>query len=179
MMNDFYSWEKEYQYATDHSQEWSLRTNAVWVLSQIHSVDYDAALQMLRVELDIYEERYLQFRNEYIAKTSPRAEILRILALHEVAMAGCTLWHLTSARYNKDIPAPTREPQPQHNLDSDGRRKIEDLATHNPILESEDPRSKRVEISSSKEAKEEIIVPDKQLSGGNEDNRASLLFLAH
>lgn len=110
LWHDYMSWDKEAATYLER-EEGGSSMSAVQVYMSMYGLTQAAAKNYLLGELERIEDEYCAIKEKYIAANQPSKHILRYIGLIEMVMAGNTLWHLSSRRYNQSARLPTREDQ--------------------------------------------------------------------
>jgi len=100
LVNDLFSWDKEYTAHVDSNGEVPL-VNAVHIVAVTQSLSHCAAKAVVMAEIRAHEERFCHLKEEYMETSDPSSSVLRWLELLEHAMAGNWVWSLCVPRYNK------------------------------------------------------------------------------
>lgn len=108
LWHDYMSWDKEAATYLER-EEGGSNMSAVQVYMNMHGMDPKAAKEHVLVELGRIEDEYCETKDKYIAENAPQKHILHYIGLIEMVMAGNTLWHISSRRYNMSTDLPSRE----------------------------------------------------------------------
>jgi hypothetical protein len=105
LVNDYYSWDVEYAEHSRKDKPVPL-VNAVYLISQAHSLEPSKAKHVLKMQIRMLEKKYCSLKKIYL-KTSPYTpQILRWFDVVEQTHAGTALWSCTTARYNRSALRP-------------------------------------------------------------------------
>ncbi|TDZ16173.1 Ophiobolin F synthase [Colletotrichum orbiculare MAFF 240422] len=108
LWHDYCSWDKEAATYLER-EEGGSNMSAVQVYMTMYDLDQHAAKDFLLSEITRIEDEYCERKASYMAECSPAPHITHYLGLVEMCMAGNTLWHLSSRRYDPAAPLPRRE----------------------------------------------------------------------
>jgi hypothetical protein len=101
LANDWLSWEREYETATDNKQDFVL--NAIWILMKKHSMTCDEAKTFCRDKAKQYAEEYVQGTQETKARDDLCRDAKFLLDVQQFSISGNIVWSLQSPRYNASI----------------------------------------------------------------------------
>lgn len=100
LVNDLFSWEKEYASHLKNNGEVPL-INAVHIVAVTQGLTHCAAKAVVQAEIRAHEERFVLLKEQYEATSNPSDSVLRWLKLLEHSMAGNWVWSLCTPRYFK------------------------------------------------------------------------------
>lgn len=100
LVNDLFSWDKEYDAHVKSNGEVPL-VNAVHIVAVTQGLTHCAAKAVVQAEIRAHEERFCYLKEQYKATASPSDSILSWLKLLEHSMAGNWVWSLCVPRYFK------------------------------------------------------------------------------
>jgi len=106
LVNDYYSWEREHQAASDHHH--TSVTNAIWVLMEKHSMSCDEAKAVCRERIRQYAAEYLQVLETVKARDDLCRDAKFLLDVQKFAISGNAAWSVQCYRYHPEqefIPA--------------------------------------------------------------------------
>ena len=99
LINDYFSWEKEWQnYKADDCK--GELPNAVFLYMKWYSLDATEAKKMVRSEIMARELKYCNMKAAYLGHGNTLERTIRWLRLLESVMAANFVWSATTARYN-------------------------------------------------------------------------------
>ncbi|EQB55679.1 polyprenyl synthetase [Colletotrichum gloeosporioides Cg-14] len=108
LWHDCCSWDKEAATYLER-EEGGSNMSAVQVYMAMYDLDQHAAKDFLLSEITRIEDEYCERKANYMMECSPAPHITHYIGLIEMCMAGNTLWHLSSRRYDPKAPLPRRE----------------------------------------------------------------------
>lgn len=131
LVNDYFSWEKEeLQYNANGAV--GPVANAVYLFMQWNSIDVTAARKLLRQEITLREDKFVQLRDKFLASRDSTPRLVKWLQLLEHVTAGNFVWSMTTARYrlaNKNSYPALRAAQDAQGVTTDSlSRSITDSA---------------------------------------------------
>ncbi|KAJ5801567.1 uncharacterized protein N7518_003635, partial [Penicillium psychrosexuale] len=100
LVNDLFSWDKEYDAHVKSNGEVPL-VNAVHIVAVTQGLTHCAAKAVVQAEIRAHEERFCYLKEQYKATASPSDSVLNWLKLLEHSMAGNWVWSLCVPRYFK------------------------------------------------------------------------------
>ncbi|KAJ5193267.1 hypothetical protein N7449_009409 [Penicillium cf. viridicatum] len=100
LVNDLFSWDKEYASHIKTNGEVPL-INAVHIVAVTQGLTHCAAKAVVQAEIRAHEERFCLLKEQYEATSNPSDSVLRWLKLLEHSMAGNWVWSLCVPRYFK------------------------------------------------------------------------------
>lgn len=98
LVNDYFSWEKEEQLYNAKGASGPI-ANAVYLFMQWKSIDAAAAQKLLRKEITLREDKFIQLRDKLLASRDCTPRLVRWMRLLEDITAGNFAWSMTTARY--------------------------------------------------------------------------------
>lgn len=101
LVNDYFSWEKEYQNYTSSGSTGQI-ASAVYLFMKWHNIDPVTAKKMLRNEIIAREEKLCKLKSEYLARGNMTDRILKWIELLVLVTAGNFAWSMTTARYHAE-----------------------------------------------------------------------------
>lgn len=99
LVNDYFSWEKEELLYNAKGATGPI-ANAVYLFMQWKSIDATAARKLLRKEITLREDRFIQLRDKFLASHDTTPRLVKWMQLLEYVTAGNFAWSMTTARYN-------------------------------------------------------------------------------
>ncbi|KAK4869223.1 hypothetical protein LT330_006223 [Penicillium expansum] len=130
LVNDLFSWDKEYAAYVKSNGDVPL-VNAVHIVAVTQGLTHCAAKAVVQAEVRAHEERFCFLKEQYEATSSPSESVLRWLKLLEHSMAGNWVWSLCVPRYFKV----DRNPYKDH-LAKFGSDAVRVLTPQNELLDS-------------------------------------------
>lgn len=149
LVNDLFSWDKEYASHIKNNGEVPL-VNAVHVVAVTQGLTHCAAKAVVQAEIRAHEERFCFLKEQYEATTSPSDSVLSWLKLLEHSMAGNWVWSLCTPRYFKA----DRNPYKDH-LEKFGSNTVRVLTPREQL------RNTKQEIKDTKESALKDLSPSK------------------
>jgi fusicocca-2,10(14)-diene synthase/ophiobolin F synthase len=143
LANDWLSWDREYETATDNKQDFI--KNAIWVLMNKHSITCDEAKAVCRDKAKQYAEEYAQIVRAAQARDDLCRDAKVYLDAQQFVTSGNIVWGLQSPRYNADIGLSPKQLEMAKAIWSDdtigwnqgvGRRKEASAAAEDPDIET-------------------------------------------
>ncbi|KAJ5323826.1 hypothetical protein N7476_002426 [Penicillium atrosanguineum] len=101
LVNDYFSWEKEYQNYEANGSIGQI-ASAVYLFMKWHNIDPVTAKKMLRSEIIAREEKLSKLKSEYLARGNMTDRILKWIELLVLVTAGNFAWSMTTARYHAE-----------------------------------------------------------------------------
>lgn len=98
LVNDYFSWEKEWSNHVSNGGE-GVIANAVFLFMRWYSIDAEASKIMLRKEIIAREETYCKEKDEFLASGEATEKTTQWLELLDLVTAGNFVWSMTTARY--------------------------------------------------------------------------------
>lgn len=98
LVNDYFSWEKEELLYNAKGATGPI-ANAVYLFMQWRSIDATAARKLLREEITLREDRFIQLRDKFLASRDSTPRLVKWMQLLEYVTAGNFAWSMTTARY--------------------------------------------------------------------------------
>ncbi|KAJ5511086.1 hypothetical protein N7453_003189 [Penicillium expansum] len=152
LVNDLFSWDKEYAAYVKSNGDVPL-VNAVHIVAVTQGLTHCAAKAVVQAEVRAHEERFCFLKEQYEATSSPSESVLRWLKLLEHSMAGNWVWSLCVPRYFKV----DRNPYKDH-LAKFGSDAVRVLTPQNELLDSK-KRPKRLSRAWSKLPAQPVLNP--------------------
>lgn len=106
LVNDYYSWEREQNTATDRNH--ASMANAIWVLMEKHSMSCDEAKAFCREKIREYAAEYLRVLETVTTRDDLCHDAKFLLDMQKFAISGNAAWSLECYRYHPEpefIPA--------------------------------------------------------------------------
>ncbi|KAJ5766240.1 uncharacterized protein N7511_003856 [Penicillium nucicola] len=122
LVNDLFSWEKEYASHLKSGGDVPL-VNAVHIVAVNQGLTHSAAKAVIMAEIRAHEERFCHLKEQYKSTCNPSRSVLDWLTLLEHSMAGNWVWSLRVPRYWKT----ERNPYKDH-LETFGTHRVRVLA---------------------------------------------------
>jgi len=98
LVNDYFSWEKEWSNHVSNGSE-GVITNAVFLFMRWYSIDAETSKAMIRKEIVAREEMYCKEKEEFLASGEVTEKTTQWLELLDLVTAGNFVWSMTTARY--------------------------------------------------------------------------------
>ena len=98
LVNDYFSWEKEWKNHQANGSTGKI-ANAIFLFTQWYSVGNKEAKQMLRKEILAREETYCRLKDEFVTAGFSSEKTMQWLELLDWVTAGNFAWSMTTARY--------------------------------------------------------------------------------
>ncbi|KGO78266.1 Terpenoid synthase [Penicillium italicum] len=141
LVNDLFSWDKEYAAYVKSNGEVPL-VNAVHIVAVTQGLTHCAAKAVVQSEVRAHEERFCFLKEQYMATSSPSESVLRWLKLLEHSMAGNWVWSLCVPRYFKV----DRNPYKDH-LTKFGSDAVRVLTPQKELLDSKQEANENNQIA--------------------------------
>ncbi|KAJ5306782.1 hypothetical protein N7508_005797 [Penicillium antarcticum] len=142
LVNDLFSWEKEYASHLKSGGDVPL-VNAVHIVAVNQGLTHSAAKAVVMAEIRAHEERFCHLKEQYKGTQRPSRSVLDWLALLEHSMAGNWVWSLRVPRYWKT----ERNPYKDH-LENFGTNKVRILAPPEQFFDSSTDSKNATQIRS-------------------------------
>jgi hypothetical protein len=130
LVNDLFSWDKEYASHLKSSGDVPL-VNAVHIVAVNQGLTHSAAKAVVMAEIRAHEERFCHLKEKYKSTSNPSKSVLDWLTLLEHSMAGNWVWSLRVPRYWKT----ERNPYKDH-LETFGTNNVRVLAPPEQFFDS-------------------------------------------
>jgi hypothetical protein len=130
LVNDLFSWEKEYTSHLKSGGDVPL-VNAVHIVAMNQGLTHSAAKAVVMAEIRAHEERFCHLKEQYKSTLNPSKSVLDWLLLLEHSMAGNWVWSLRVPRYWKT----ERNPYKDH-LETFGTNTVRVLAPPEQFFDS-------------------------------------------
>lgn len=98
LVNDYYSWEREHKTASDRNH--ASIANAIWVLTEKHSMSCDEAKTFCRERIREYAAEYLQVLETVTTRDDLCHDAKFLLDVQKFAISGNAAWSLQCYRYH-------------------------------------------------------------------------------
>lgn len=101
LVNDYFSWDKEWK---NHEANGStgMIASAVFLYMKWYGLNAQEARKRLRQEIIVREEKYIQLKDEFLARGKLTEKTIQWLDLLDLVTAGNFAWSMTTARYHHD-----------------------------------------------------------------------------
>ena len=99
LTNDFFSWQKEYDQFKREAKA-AYMVNAIWILTQEHSIEIEKAKQILKDKIASYCQEYLRLKAEFQSSKVISSDVRNYLSALELSIAGNVGWSQFTPRYN-------------------------------------------------------------------------------
>lgn len=105
LVNDYWSWEKEYRDFTG-KDNWPV--NAIYSVMRKNNVNADVAKAIVKVRIMELAQQYGEAALKCTAGLPLDSPVVKWFALHDMLFAGNAFWSMTCPRYHKDLPQQLR-----------------------------------------------------------------------
>lgn len=105
LVNDYFSWEKEWSNYQDNGAT-GVIANSIFLFMRWYSIDKEEGKKMLRKEIISREDKYCRLKEDFIARGATTEKMRQWLELLDLVTAGNFAWSMTTARYRagaKDV----------------------------------------------------------------------------